>query len=134
MADIEVVTNITGLDELETTLNEGGKQAAVKFLRKVEKTAARIFQTAAEGTAPYDTGNLAENIGIGSSLLGDTLTVRVGPRPAAFYGLFQEFGAPEAHVPAQHWLSRAFDETKDEALNEVVNTATETLNDLAKKK
>jgi len=32
MADIEIITNVSGLDEMETTLNAGGKRAAVKSL------------------------------------------------------------------------------------------------------
>jgi HK97 gp10 family phage protein len=132
VADIEIITNISGLDELERTLTEGGKRAAKNFLRKVEKTAAKIFQSNAENTAPVDTGFLSDHINVSSRVQGDTLTVQVGPSPKAFYGLFQEFGTEDQ--PAQHWLNRAFEESKDEALTELINTATEMLNDIAEKK
>lgn len=57
MADIEieVVTGIEGLDELERDFLEGSKRAVKKFLRHVEREAAQVLVDSAKDTAPYDT-------------------------------------------------------------------------------
>ncbi len=48
MADIEIITNVSGLDEMETTLNAGGKRAAVKLQTATEKTAAKVLAASTE--------------------------------------------------------------------------------------
>jgi HK97 gp10 family phage protein len=114
--DIEVVTNIEGLDELEEAFTNGSKRAVRKFLRSVEMKATKPLVQSAKEFAPYETGRLEMDIHR-QSVTGDgTLTMRVGPGKDAFYGQFQEFGAPEANVPAQHWLENAARASQDEVL------------------
>jgi len=131
VADIEIITNLEGLDELEKTLTSGSKGAVKRFLRAGEKKAARVIQAAAIDNAPELTGVLKENIKVSSSVSGDTLNVRVGPSPEAFYGIFQEFGTE--FQPGQHWLSISFDESKDEALGVFLSEATDSLQEMAKR-
>jgi adenine-specific DNA methylase len=65
------------------------------------------------------------------SVVGDgTLTVRVGPGSETFYGMFQEFGAPEANVSALHWLENSAREVQDQVLEEYYNGLREGLEDM----
>jgi len=58
--DIEIVTNIEGLDELEEAFTEGSKRAVKKFLRHVEMEASKPIIEEAKQTAPYLTGGFGE--------------------------------------------------------------------------
>jgi HK97 gp10 family phage protein len=128
--DIEVVTEIEGLDELEEAFTEGGKRAVKKYLRRVELKAGKLLKEALSESAPYDTGDLSEDIH-SQTVQGDgALTVRVGPSKNTFYGMFQEFGAPEANVPAQHWMELAAKEHQDEVLQEFMDGLSEGLEDM----
>jgi HK97 gp10 family phage protein len=130
LADIEIVTDIQGLDELEATLTEGSRKAALKFLRNAEKKAARPVLDAQRMTVPIDYGDLLEALKISSSTRGDTLTVRVGPDKSQNYiGRFTEFGTIDQ--PAQHWMSRAFDASKESALDAFIEVATDSLEEMA---
>ena len=134
MADINIqmVTEIDGLAELEEALTSGSKRAAQKFLTRAEKKAARVLKDALSQEAPYDTGALSEDIHIQSVRSEGALTVRVGPSKETFYGMFQEFGAPEANVPAQHWMEDTAKEHQDEVLQEFMDALTEGLQDMKK--
>ena len=109
--DIQIVTDIQGLDELEEAFTEGSKRAVKKFLARVEKRAAKVLKDALSENAPYDTGDLSEDIHIQTIQSDGALTVRVGPSKDTFYGMFQEFGAPEINVPALHWMEMAAKKT-----------------------
>ena len=128
--DIEIVTDIQGLDELEEAFTNGSKRAVKKFLARVEKRAAKVLKDALSEEAPYDTGDLSEDIHI-QIVMGDgTMTVRVGPSSRTFYGMFQEFGAPEANVPALHWMELTAKEHQDEVLQEYMTGLQEGLEDM----
>jgi len=130
--DIKVVTNIEGLDELEEAFTAGSKRAVKKFLRRIEMRAAKILVDSAEDFAPKETGALAGDIHR-QTVRGDgSLTVRVGPSRETFYGLIQEFGAPEANVPALHWLEDSARAVQDEVLEKFYTGLTEGLNDMKK--
>ena len=130
MADVEVITDIEGLDELEEAFTQGSKRAVKKFLRRVEMRAAKLLKDALSEEAPYDTGDLSEDIHTQTVQSDGALTVRVGPSKATFYGMFQEFGAPEANVPAQHWMENTAKEHQDEVLQEYMDALTEGLEDM----
>jgi HK97 gp10 family phage protein len=130
--DIEIVTNISGLEELEEALTEGSKRAVTKFLRKVEKQAGKILKDALSEEAPYAEGNLSSDIHMESKTEGGALTVRIGPGREGFYGIFQEFGAPEAHVPALHWMELTAKEHQQEVLESYMQALTEGLEDMKK--
>ena len=130
--DIQIVTEIEGLDELEEAFKEGGKRAVKKFLRKVDQRAAKVLKDALSENAPYDTGDLSEDIHSQVITNGDGMTVRVGPSKDTFYGMFQEFGAPEAHVPAQHWMELTAKEHQDEVLDRYMEALNEGLEDMKK--
>jgi HK97 gp10 family phage protein len=130
--DIEIVTNIEGLDELEEAFTTGNKRAVKKFLRRVEMKAANVLVKSAEEYAPYETGQLEGDIHR-QTVQGDgSLTVRVGPGSQSYYGIFQEFGAPEANVPALHWLEDSAKAVKDQVLEEFYNGLNEGLEDMKK--
>jgi HK97 gp10 family phage protein len=128
--DIKIVTEIEGLAELEEAFTEGSKRAVKKFLRRVEMRAAKPLVREAKETAPYETGNLEMEIHRQSVVSDGALTVRVGPSQDAFYGLMQEFGAPEAHVPALHWLENAARDVQDEVLEEYYEALKDGLEDM----
>ena len=128
--DIQVVTDIEGLDALEMALLEGGPKAARKFMRQVEKRPAKVLKDALSEEAPYETGQLSEVIHTQSITSDGALTVRVGPSKDGFYGLFQEFGAPEANVPAQHWMETTAKEHQDEVLQEFMDAVSEGLKEV----
>lgn len=134
MADIEIeiVTNLEGLDELEEAFLEGSKRAVKKFLRHVEMDAAKILVDSAERNAPRETGALSEDIHRQTKQSDGALTVRVGPSRETFYGLIQEFGAPEVDIPALHWLEDSARAVQDEVLDELYSGLTEGLIDMKK--
>lgn len=130
--DITVVTEIEGLDELEEAFTTGNKRAVRKFLQRVEMKAAKILVDSAKEYAPYQTGLLEDSIHRQSVQSDGALTVRVGPGKEGFYGLFQEFGAPEANVPALHWLENSAKAVQDEVLEEYYTGLNEGLADMKK--
>lgn len=114
--DIQVITNIEGLEEVEEAFTQGSRRAVKKFLRRVEMRAAKVLMESAKQFSPVLTGRLEDSIHR-ESVMGDgSLTVRVGPTKDAFYGLIQEFGAPEVHVPALHWLENSARAVQNEVL------------------
>jgi HK97 gp10 family phage protein len=132
---MEFEIEVKGLAELEDILNNKAPKAAIQTLRNIEKQAGRVFQEAAEQTAPYDPSmpepHLKDNIKIASKVTGDgELTVRVGPGNKTFWGMFQEFGT--ATEPAQHWLQRAFDQSLDQAVT-AIEAAIARIGDLMRK-
>lgn len=134
MADIQITTvsNIEGLDELEEAFKDGSKRAVRKFLRGVEMKAAKVLVDSAKSNAPYNTGRLESDIHR-QTVQGDgSLTVRVGPSVNTFYGMIQEFGAPEVNVPAQHWLEESAKAVQSEVLEAFHNGLTEGLADMKK--
>jgi HK97 gp10 family phage protein len=126
--DIEIVTNIEGLDELEEAFTNGAKRAVKKFLRHVEMQAAKPIIEEAKQTAPYLTGALEMDIRRQSVESDGALTLRIGPSQKTFYGLIQEMG--DAHVPALHWLENAARAVQDDVLQEFYNALTEGLEDM----
>jgi HK97 gp10 family phage protein len=126
--DIEIVTNIEGLDELEEAFTEGAKRAVKKFLRSVEMKAAKVLVESAKQYAPYWLGDLSNDIHR-QTVVGDgTLTVQVGPSRETFYGLIHEFG--DAHLPALHWLENSASAVQDEVLQAFYDALTEGLEDM----
>jgi HK97 gp10 family phage protein len=129
---IEIVTNIEGLDELEEAFTEGSKRVVKKFLRSVEMKAAKLLMDSARAYAPFDTGDLAGEIHRQTVVSDGELTVRVGPSSEGFYGMFQEFGAPHANVPALHWLENSAVAVQDEVMNKYMEVLTDALEDMKK--
>ena len=130
--DLEMVVDIQGLDELEEAFTEGSVRAVKKFLRQVEMKAAKVLKDALSEEAPYRTGALSEDIHTQTVMSDGAMTVRVGPSKETFYGMFQEFGAPEAHVPAQHWMELTAKEHQDEVLDRYMEALNEGLEDMKK--
>ena len=129
---MDITTNIDGLAELEEAFTGGSARVVRKFLRRVELRAAKVLKTALSEEAPYKTGDLSEDIHTQTVKSDGALTVRVGPSKTTFYGIFQEFGAPEANVPAQHWMEDTAKEHQDEVLQEFMDGLTEGLEDMKK--
>jgi HK97 gp10 family phage protein len=128
--DIEIVTDIEGLDELEEAFTDGAKRAVKKFLRHVEMEASKPIVEAAKQTAPYLTGALENDLHRESVVSDGQLNLRIGPSRETFYGLIQELG--DAHVPALHWLENAARSVQDEVLEKYQDALTEGLEDMKK--
>jgi len=130
--DVEIVTNIEGLDELEEAFTEGAKRCVKKFLRSVEMKAAKPLLESAKQYAPYETGQLEMEEHRQTVESDGALTVRVGPSKSAFWGLILEFGSPEANIPAQHWLENSAKAVQSEVLERYVDAVNEGLEDMKK--
>ena len=128
--DMEIVTEIEGLDELEAALLIGGPKAAKAFLRRVEKKAAVVLQNAAKANAPVMDGELEDDINVQIVTDAGGMTARVGPSQQTWYGLVQEIGAPSENVPALHWLEMAARGVQTEVQEEYINAVTESLNEM----
>jgi HK97 gp10 family phage protein len=128
--DLEIVTNIEGLDELEEAFTDGAKRAVKKFLRHVEMEASKPIIDAAKQTAPYLTGDLQGDIHRESVVSDGQLTLRIGPSQKTYYGLIQEMG--DAHVPALHWLENAARSVQDEVLEKYYEALNDGLEDMKK--
>jgi HK97 gp10 family phage protein len=128
--DLEIVTNIEGLDELEEAFTDGAKRAVKKFLRHVEMEASKPIIEAAKQTAPYLTGDLQGDIHRESVVSDGQLTLRIGPSQKTYYGLIQEMG--DAHVPALHWLENAARSVQDEVLEKYYEALNDGLEDMKK--
>lgn len=128
--DIEVVTNIEGLEDLEEAFTNGSKRAVKKFLRKVEMQAAKPLVESAKQFAPYETGNLEMEEHRMSVTSDGAMTVRVGPSARAYYGIFQEFGTE--HNPALHWLENSARAVQDDVLERYFEALSEGLEDMKK--
>jgi HK97 gp10 family phage protein len=128
--DLEIVTEIEGLDELEEAFTNGSKRAVKKFLRHVEMEASKPIVEAAKQTAPYLTGALSMDIHRESKTSDGALTLRIGPSQKTMYGLIQELG--DANVPALHWLENAARSVQDEVLEKYYDALVEGLKDMKK--
>lgn len=128
--DIEIVTDIEGLDELEEAFTSGSKRAVKKFLQKVERQATKPLLASAKQYAPYETGNLEMEEHRESVTSDGALTMRVGPSSRAFYGIFQEFGTE--HQAALHWLENSARAVQSEVLEEYYDALNEGLEDMKK--
>lgn len=119
MADPElrIITDIEGLDVVEEAFTEGSKRAVRKLLRGVEMKAAKLLMDSAKEFAPYETGHLEGDIHRETKMGDGSLTVRVGPSKQTFWGLIQEMGSPEAHVPALHWMENSARAVEDLVLD-----------------
>lgn len=131
--DMQIVTGIEGLDELEEAFVTGGnKRAVYLFLKRVELDAAQILVKSAQGWAPYRTGDLEGDIHRHVFRTNDGVYVRVGPSQDTFYGLIQEFGSPKGNIPALHWLYNSAVEVQDEVLEKFYTGVTEGLEAMKK--
>lgn len=130
--DLEIVTNIEGLEELEEAFTGGSKRAIKKFLRHVEFKAAKVLVVSAEESAPYRKGTLEGDIHRMSTVDSSdgVLTVRVGPSRNTFYGLMQELGVPEENIPATHWLEKSAIKVQQQVLEEYHSGLAEGLEDM----
>lgn len=134
MADEVVTTTVTveGLDELEESLIAGGPRVAKAFLRKVQSKVARILRQHLSDEAPYESGELSEDIHIQNVLTDGALTTHIGPSKRTFWGYIQEFGAPEANVPAQHWAEMTAIRHEEETRDNYIKVMTESLQEMKK--
>lgn len=132
--DMEIVTEVEGLAELEEAFTGGSARAIKKFLRHVEFKAAKVLVDSAEEFCPYRTGELEENIHRQTVIDNSTgtVTVRVGPSRQTFYGLVQELGAPSEKIPALHWLEDSARAVQGEVLEEYQIGLRDGLNDMKK--
>ena len=131
---------IEGLAELSQLLTELAPRAAKRYLGRCAEKATQPLLDAMADTVPVHIGILEESFTTKKRYTNDdggdatTLELQVGPTRQAFWGSLQEFGAPEAHVPATHWMGRAWESSKDECLNVFSTEAIGLLQDLENKK
>jgi HK97 gp10 family phage protein len=123
---------VDGFAELTAVLQDYSVRSAKRYLTRVAQPAADVVIEAMEQTAPEMTHKLQEGIGSQNKFSDTGLTVLIGPAWATFWGAFQEFGS--LHLPAQHWMTRAWESSQDRCLSVFQTEATAMLMDLENKK
>jgi HK97 gp10 family phage protein len=128
---------IEGLKELSDLLTEQTPRAAKRYLRKCAAPAAQVVLDAMEQTVPVKIGILEEALSYSVKFENDggdetTMVVNIGPEKPEFWGSFAEFGT--STQPAQHWMGRSWESSKDECLNVFATELTGLLMDLENKK
>lgn len=133
MTDVKMtIVHVEGLQELEEAFTQGSRRVVRKFLRTVEMRAANVLKVALSENAPWESGASAEDIHA-MTVVGDGfMNVRVGPSQRTFYEMFQEFGAPEANVPALHWMEMAAVSKQNAVLKEYFKALTDGLEEMKK--
>jgi HK97 gp10 family phage protein len=142
-----VTYHIEGLKELQAKLDALPVKLAKRVVRPALEDAGAIVQQEAGVNAPRKTGNLTVNIVSEVTVHNDlTAEVHVGPDKSAFYGLYSELGtAPHDETskdgmtwrhpgePARPWLRPAFDATKGECLEVIIQDIRDGLDDVVGK-
>jgi HK97 gp10 family phage protein len=125
----------TGLKEAQKAIYSLGQQFGDFVVYKSERAGANIVLREIRENAPVKTGKLKKGIVLMKSkinrgrmsgdLLGMTITIRKR-KGDPFYGRFQEDGwkAGKTHVPAKHFIEKAFLAKRVEAVEMIVATAT----------
>lgn len=127
MARKRFVTNLEGVEDLEAAIRELSEDVQGEALRAavdagaeiVRDVAGQLAPKSADGSHGHEPGWLADHIGKERqwTKTQDTATTHVGPTKEAWYGRFPELGT--IYEPAQPFLRPAFDETKNDVIDEV---------------
>jgi HK97 gp10 family phage protein len=127
---------IEGLADLSQMLTELTPKAAKRYLSRCAEPAAQVVIDAMAQTVPVGIGILEEELGWQKKWIdgGDetTMEVVIGPLKPAFWGSLQEFGT--RYQQGQHWMSRAWESSKDKCLSVFATEALGILADLENKK
>jgi HK97 gp10 family phage protein len=126
---------VRGIEELSTMLTEVSARTAKRYLVNVSTAAGQVMVDELKATAPVESGRLETGVGMQTryeNANNTTLIVSIGPAWETFWGAIQEFGTQ--HIPALHWVARAFESCKDKVLSVFVTEATATLMDMENKK
>lgn len=125
---------IDGLSELSEKLTHESVRTAKRYLLRVAKPAAEVVIDAMRETAPEETRRLEDELTYQSKFTngdGTTLTIKIGPARATFWGMFQEFGT--RNQPGQHWIARAWASCQDKCLSVFGTEALARLADMEEK-
>jgi len=126
---------IEGLADLSTMLTEMSPRAAKRWLLRAAEPAAEVVLDAMKETVPVEVGILEERLTYEKEFkTGDetVLTISIGPEKGVFWGSLQEFGTQTQ--PAQHWMGRAWESSKDKCLDVFATEALGILADLENRK
>lgn len=121
---------VEGIEDLMARINSLGESIATRTENKALREGAKVLQKGISKRAPWDTGDLAENIvisGVKQSEAGKY--IEVGPDKKHFYGLFHEFGTVK--MPAQPFMGPALEEEEKAVMNKIAGVLRE---ELAKKR
>jgi HK97 gp10 family phage protein len=126
---------IEGLAELSDRLVNIAPRAAKRYLKKAGDAGAKIVVAELQETVPVEVGYLEEAMGYDISFDGSddatTMTVDIGPFKQAYWGEMQEWGTSTQQ--GQHWMGRAWEETRDKVLDVMATEMTGMLLDLENK-
>lgn len=141
---------IEGLAELSDRLANMAPKSAKRYLSKAGDAGTEVVLDALQETVPVQVGYLEEAMVSQKKWLNDgdatTMVITIGPARGVFWGSLQEFGSQEvegvgkdgrhfihAAQPAQHWMTRAFESSKDEVLSAMATEMVGMLQDLENK-
>lgn len=116
---------ITGLDDLRRALRDLPRSVTAHVLGPALHRAIRPMKAAVVAKAPRRKGGIARSVAIRDRATRKPGTAAVdvevgggGGRSGNFYAAFPEFGTRRQR--AQHYVERAFDETKDRCESDAV--------------
>ena len=115
---------LEGMDELFKKLESMGKKAS-RIENKALRKAGEILKEEVKKEAPRDSGEMAESIEVSKikRRKGDKY-VEIGADKEYFYSKFIEFGyitRNGTNVPANPFMSRSYENKKDEINNTIKN-------------
>lgn len=122
-----VTVKIEGLAQLDQALGQLKESTAKNVLRRTGRKALEPMDAAWRARAPHLTGALERSGGVGSKLTRSQrqeheresfVEVFAGPGPNP-QGVLQEFGT--VHHPPQPFMRPAWEETKDQVLQLVID-------------
>jgi HK97 gp10 family phage protein len=119
---------IIGIEEIKARLDRlSNEKTKLAIQRAGARKAAKVLLAAQQQTVPFDTGRLEGTLGIQTKKVGSIgVVTAIGPdKKLNFIGRFHEFGTK--FMAGKHWMQKAFDSSKDEALEAYTSEVTKLL-------
>jgi HK97 gp10 family phage protein len=134
----DVSSAVKGIEDLE-------QKVQGQIVRQSTRAGAKVTLKPARANAPVKTGLVKRSVKIstGKRRKGTyTLNVGIPKGSEGWYGALverghkigkRELGDKRKDVPGQHWIEKAYQETKDEAVDTIRETAIQLIEDAAGK-
>lgn len=116
---------IIGIEEIKAKLDRlSNEKTKLAIQRAGARKAAKVILAAQQQYVPFDTGKLEGALGIQTKKVGSIgVATAIGPdKKLNFIGRFHEFGTKK--MAGDHWMQKAFDSSKDDALEAYVAEVT----------
>lgn len=132
-----LTVQVSGIEDINARLSTLDKRIARKVTSRALRAGGKMVQSAAQALCPEETGTLAKSIKVRAGqrrkgkvriIVGAGKSWFTGP---AFYGAFVEFGHKQGSrklgdnrkmIPGKNFIKKAYDNTRQSALNAVIST------------